>query len=80
MSFKSGPSRGTQWHGADVQCGSGASEIGHTRAERREEQLEGCAQCCQRAGTGSQVVPLDLIYVSSSSGRCHPLAVLWRIL
>lgn len=69
--FQQGPSRGAQWHGADVQCGSGASETGHSCAERWEEQLKGCAQRCQRVGTGSQVV--DLIYAACSLS--DPLAV-----
>lgn len=60
MFLQPGPPRGAQRHGADVQRGTGAPEAGHARAERREEQPEGCAQRCQRAGTGSQV--LDLIY------------------
>lgn len=80
MCFQQGPSRGPQWHGADVQCGPGASETCHSCAERREEQLEGCAQRCQRAWTGSQVVALDLIYVSFPSAQCDPLATLWPIL
>lgn len=54
--FQPGPSRGAEWHSADVQCGPGASETGHSRAERWEEQLEGCSQRCQGAWTGSQVV------------------------
>lgn len=51
-----GPSRGAQRHGANVQRGPGASEAGHSGAERREEQPEGSTECCQRAGARSQVL------------------------
>lgn len=55
-----GSTRGAERHGADVQRGPGSPETGHVGAEGREEQLEGCAQCRQRARTGSQVQMISI--------------------
>lgn len=50
----SGPARGSQRHGADVQRGLGAATARHSGAEGREEQPEGCAECGEGAGARSQ--------------------------
>lgn len=58
----SGPSRGSQRHGVDVQRGLGAAAARHTGAEGREEQPEGRPECGEGAGARSQVHSRHQIY------------------